>query len=324
MIGFGETINLAESVEVEFQAVEEDTRCPHRTHSASTEGNARVRFKTITPRGRSIVELNTSTPLPTSTLFDYYGITLRKLEPYPTLDAQTGTSTIPDRRLRGHGIRHQGRATARAKDRDEHAGHVVASCRPPRRSAGLALARFAPAKGEAVSETPAAERTIELHNTHTSETVQRGLPAWRRVRSTAAIASLRNVMRDYRNGESHDIDVALYDQLYDLARAAHCDPRFEIISGYRSPESNAQMASRPGSGVAKHSLHMQGRAIDVRLHGCSCADAARPGADRGARRRRLLPQLGLRAHRYRPRSAPGTASSGSQRRVRDSASCGRH
>ena len=95
MVGFGETINLAEDVEVEFQAVEEDTRCPLNTQ-CPTQGNARVRFKTITHRGEFIVWLNTDPALTTSTLFDYYGITLRKLEPYPTLDPQTGTSTIPD------------------------------------------------------------------------------------------------------------------------------------------------------------------------------------------------------------------------------------
>ena len=138
-------------------------------------------------------------------------------------------------------------------------------------SAGLALARLVAAKGETVGESPAPARTIELHNTHTSETVsvvyRRGTQYVDR-----AIASLRDVMRDYRNGQAHDIDVALYDQLHDLAQAAHCDPRFEIISGYRSPESNAAMAARPGSGVAKHSLHMEGRAIDIRMHGCNCGE----------------------------------------------------
>jgi uncharacterized protein YcbK (DUF882 family) len=137
--------------------------------------------------------------------------------------------------------------------------------------AGLALARLATAKGEAVKETPAAERFLELHNTHTNETVS---VIYRQgdEYNDRAIASLRNVMRDHRNGEAHDIDLGVYDQLFDLAQAAHCDPRFEIISGYRSPESNAAMAARPGSGVAKHSLHMEGKAIDIRMHGCGCAD----------------------------------------------------
>jgi len=136
--------------------------------------------------------------------------------------------------------------------------------------AGLTLARLAVARGATVSESPAVDRAIELHNTHTGETVS---VVYRRGADYVAHAvdSLRNVMRDHRNGQVHDIDLALYDQLHDLALAACCDPRFEIISGYRSPESNASMAARPGSGVAKHSLHMEGRAIDIRMHGCSCA-----------------------------------------------------
>ena len=94
---------------------------------------------------------------------------------------------------------------------------------------GLTLARFALAEEKTVSETPLPERAIELHNTHTSETVsvvfKRG-----EAYNARAIVSLRNVMRDHRNGESHDIDPALYDQLYDLALAAKCDPRFEIMA----------------------------------------------------------------------------------------------
>jgi uncharacterized protein YcbK (DUF882 family) len=141
--------------------------------------------------------------------------------------------------------------------------------------AGYSVARMVTAQGGTVIQTPdeqaLPERAIELHNTHTNESVsvvfRRGEEYQER-----AITSLRHVMRDHRNDQAHDIDLGLYDQLYDLALAAHCDARFEIISGYRSPESNSKMASRPGSGVAKHSLHMEGRAIDVRLHGCSCAD----------------------------------------------------
>jgi uncharacterized protein YcbK (DUF882 family) len=124
----------------------------------------------------------------------------------------------------------------------------------------------------AATETPQpVERALELHNTHTGETVN---VVYRRGEEylPPAIESLRHVLRDHRNDTEHDIDPALYDQLHELALAAKCQPRYEIISGYRSPESNAAMAARPGSGVAKHSLHMEGRAIDVRLHGCTCAD----------------------------------------------------
>src|SRR3954467_682808 len=93
---------------------------------------------------------------------------------------------------------------------------------------GATLARFALAKGEAVSETPEVlERHLELHNTHTNETVsvvyRRGADYLPR-----AIQSLRNVMRAHRNNAAHDIDLPLYDQLHALALVARCEPRFEI------------------------------------------------------------------------------------------------
>jgi uncharacterized protein YcbK (DUF882 family) len=125
--------------------------------------------------------------------------------------------------------------------------------------------------GAAVSDDRLAlpTRNIELYNTHTRETVsvvfKRGNDF-----DPAALTTLRNVLRDHRNDESHDMDPRLFDQLYDLALAAQCEPHYEIISGYRSPESNDQMSAKPGSGVAKKSLHMQGRAMDVRLRGFPC------------------------------------------------------
>jgi uncharacterized protein YcbK (DUF882 family) len=111
------------------------------------------------------------------------------------------------------------------------------------------------------------ERAIKLFNTHTNETVsvvfKRGDDY-----DAEALAKLNHVALDHRSGESHDMDPGLFDQLFDLAQACGVAPDFEIISGYRSPESNAKMAAREGSGVAKKSLHMQGRAIDVRLRKC--------------------------------------------------------
>ena len=140
--------------------------------------------------------------------------------------------------------------------------------------AGLSLAPFVLADDASQAETETAkvpQRSIELFNTHTNESVsvlfKRGTEY-----DADALAKLKHLLRDHRNGESHDMDPRLYDQLHDLALAAHCEPHYEIISGYRSPESNDKMSSRPGSGVAKKSLHMQGRALDVRLKNFSCAD----------------------------------------------------
>jgi uncharacterized protein YcbK (DUF882 family) len=55
-------------------------------------------------------------------------------------------------------------------------------------------------------------------------------------------------------------------------------PAFSVISGYRSPQTNAQLHER-SSGVSSHSLHMEGRAIDVRLTGVACADLAQHALD---------------------------------------------
>jgi uncharacterized protein YcbK (DUF882 family) len=139
-------------------------------------------------------------------------------------------------------------------------------------TAGASLARLGftqtPAADAAV-EASLPEREIELFNTHTNETVKVIFKRGDEFQDDA-LAALRKILRDHRNGESHDMDARLFDQLYDLALAAACAPSYEIISGYRSPESNDKMSAKPGSGVAKKSLHMQGRAMDVRLRNCTC------------------------------------------------------
>jgi uncharacterized protein YcbK (DUF882 family) len=118
------------------------------------------------------------------------------------------------------------------------------------------------------TSVPLEERTIELYNTHTHETVR---VVYKRGNDFVpeALAKLDHVLIDHRSGEVHEMDPRLFDQLFDLAAAAGVEPSYEIISGYRSPESNSKMAARPGSGVSKKSLHMQGRAMDVRLKGVS-------------------------------------------------------
>lgn len=95
VVGYGETINLREGVAIEFVDVEEDSRCPNNL-ACVQEGNARVLVRAITPRGATLIQLNTQLGLPTSALFDYYGVHLRRLEPYPVYNAQTGSSQIPD------------------------------------------------------------------------------------------------------------------------------------------------------------------------------------------------------------------------------------
>jgi uncharacterized protein YcbK (DUF882 family) len=82
----------------------------------------------------------------------------------------------------------------------------------------------------------------------------------------ATLARVNYFLRDFRTGDIHVIDPGVLDILFEVrSRAGRNDP-FHVISGYRSPATNAYLRSR-SAGVAKHSLHMEGRAIDVRLPG---------------------------------------------------------
>ena len=81
-----------------------------------------------------------------------------------------------------------------------------------------------------------------------------------------AIAAITHFLRDFRTGEVHDIDVKLLDTLSLLHEAAQRRGHFEVISGFRSPRTNEALR-RITDGVAAGSLHMSGRAIDVRHTG---------------------------------------------------------
>jgi uncharacterized protein YcbK (DUF882 family) len=79
-----------------------------------------------------------------------------------------------------------------------------------------------------------------------------------------ALHEINYLFRDIHNGALHPIDTALLDQLYDLKTMLGVKKPFDIVSGYRSPHTNANLR-RKSHAVAKHSLHMQGRAIDIRI-----------------------------------------------------------
>jgi len=116
---------------------------------------------------------------------------------------------------------------------------------------------------------PSGERILSFVHTHTSERLTvpyfadgSYLPE--------GLASLRGFLRDFRTGEEHEIDPALFDLLHDLRLATGTQSPFHVISGYRSPRTNAMLREH-GHGVASGSMHLVGRAIDVRLTDTSSA-----------------------------------------------------
>lgn len=129
----------------------------------------------------------------------------------------------------------------------------------------MCVCSSAEAETPEAAPVPPAGRRIVMTNTHTGETadvVFRNESGY----IPEAIDKLEAVLRDHRSNERHPMDPALFDILADLAQTAGVEPRYQIISGFRSSESNAMLRSR-SKGVAEKSLHLQGKAIDVRLKG---------------------------------------------------------
>ena len=115
-------------------------------------------------------------------------------------------------------------------------------------------------------------RSITLENLHTDERLS--VEYFRDgAYDRGALGKLELLLRDFRNGERHTIDPKLMDYLVAVARSVGREPKYRVISGYRSPDTNAKLHAR-SNGVSQHSLHMQGRAIDVRMAGIDCQDLA--------------------------------------------------
>jgi len=118
-------------------------------------------------------------------------------------------------------------------------------------------------------EEPTVTRALTFTNTHTSETMSAVFSRDGQY-DASALTLFEHVLRDHRSGDTHAMDPALYDCLYELATRAGVEGNYEIISGYRSPETNKSLRKH-SKGVARNSLHMQGKAIDVRLKGIEIA-----------------------------------------------------
>jgi len=110
------------------------------------------------------------------------------------------------------------------------------------------------------------ERKLSFHNTHTGENTSAVYWAEGSYLS-AGKQEIDEILRDHRTDEIYPIDTGLLDLLYLLKTEVQGKQPFEIISGYRSPATNAALRKN-SNGVAKRSYHMQGKAIDIRLPGC--------------------------------------------------------
>ena len=131
--------------------------------------------------------------------------------------------------------------------------------------AGTTLAMLAPTGVAAID--PRTSRRLSFHHTHTGHILE---TVYFRDGDYLAdeLARVERFMRDFRTRETHPIERTLLDQLHLLGQRIKPGGVFEVISAYRSPATNAMLHER-SNGVAAQSLHMVGKAIDVRLDGVS-------------------------------------------------------
>ncbi len=129
-----------------------------------------------------------------------------------------------------------------------------------------------PVRAFAAGYTLAPERALNFVHTHTGEhlaidycSAGEYLPQ--------ALGTINYLLRDFRANAIKPIDPQLLDLLFRLNGALGTDQPFHVISGYRTPETNRLLQERGGthSGVASHSLHIDGKAIDIRVPGIRLA-----------------------------------------------------
>lgn len=116
-------------------------------------------------------------------------------------------------------------------------------------------------------------RELDFYNLHTGESLRTAYWAEGKY-LPEGLAEINHILRDYRNDHVSTIATPLLDLLHQLRGTLDTARPFQIISGYRSPATNAMLASR-SDGVAKHSMHLEGKAIDLRVEGIALHDLRR-------------------------------------------------
>ena len=124
----------------------------------------------------------------------------------------------------------------------------------------------------AMAYMPARPRTdkksLMLHNLHTGEHYN-GVFKIGDTYDRDELQKLNYFLRDHRNGKVHRIDPQTLEILARIRQSTgRVDDEMQVVSGYRSPETNA-LLRKASNGVAKRSMHLEGRAIDFRFNGTS-------------------------------------------------------
>ena len=129
----------------------------------------------------------------------------------------------------------------------------------------------APLVARAMPGTPDGVRSLSLDHTHTRERIELVYAVGGRY-IDPALDRMNRFLRDHDSGDVGLIDPQLLDVLFRVQATLGVQGGYQVISGYRSPATNERLRAKGGQGVARHSLHMEGRAIDVRMPGVPLQD----------------------------------------------------
>jgi uncharacterized protein YcbK (DUF882 family) len=113
------------------------------------------------------------------------------------------------------------------------------------------------------------DRILSFYNTHTHERLTVNYKNGNRYKPEA-LKKISYILRDHRSGDIYPMDPKLMDFVYDLLTKVNNHGEVHIISGYRSPKTNAKLRQK-SKGVAGGSMHMKGKALDFRLPGTDTA-----------------------------------------------------
>ena len=116
-----------------------------------------------------------------------------------------------------------------------------------------------------IDATGSIEKAVGFYHIHTGEQLR--TVYWRHGQYLpGALREVDYLLRDYHTNEVKSIDPQVLDLLYAMSKLLETNAPFQVLSGYRSPATNAKLR-RHDRAVAVHSLHMAGKAVDIRLPG---------------------------------------------------------
>lgn len=120
-------------------------------------------------------------------------------------------------------------------------------------------------------------RRLSLHNLQTNEYLE--TIYWEDgYYEPEALHDINRIMRDHHNGKVKSIDLNLLDLLHDLRRVLRTSKPISVISAYRTKATN-DLLRREGFNAVKHSLHIKGKAVDIRVPGRKTSEVRRAAHD---------------------------------------------